>query len=54
MGRMAQLTIDYDAADLVEGKTDSRGRLCLGPDHADSEVEVVVVESREPEAKTAD
>lgn len=43
---MAQTTIEVEAEPVVvDGKTDSRGRITLGSDYADKPVKVAVIES---------
>lgn len=40
------MTDDYPE-DMVEGKTDSRGRLNLGPEYSDKNVRIAVLEVEE-------
>lgn len=50
---MAQANVTIDTNDVVEGKTDARGRLNLGIDLADKEVEVAVLEVEDAEEREA-
>jgi len=39
------MKIDVDPDDAKTVKTDERGRACLGPEHADKEVQVVILKT---------
>jgi hypothetical protein len=50
---MVEVTIDVPG-DTIEGKTDDRGRLNLGAEFGDKEVEVAILDVDERETQTAD
>jgi hypothetical protein len=47
------VVLDADDADVVRGKTDSRGRLALGSDRADSEATVLILKTTPKDAEDA-
>lgn len=51
---MVQTSITIDTGDVIEAKTDDRGRLTLGSDYAGQEVEVAVLKTEERDAQPAD
>lgn len=43
------MKIEVEVSDLIERKSDDRGRVNLGTDHADKQVTVAVVDVEEPD-----
>lgn len=40
---MVDINISVETSDIIDGKTDDRGRLRLGPEYKNSDVEVAVL-----------